>query len=442
MTDEPDAELIRALSNGLMPVAVLPPVRSRAWRYAALSLAAVAGVIAIVGLRRDIGLAIHQGRFLWQVALLAAVSGVAAVAALRLSVPGADQAGLRLAAPLALAVWPMALLLPYLAGGGSWLQLAGEPLHLSCARTIGLASTIPALTVWLMLRRGVPLAMGWTAVMAGTSAAAVGALAVSLSCPLQRAPHLLVAHVLPSAVAVAVIALAGLPAIRRRVPAVAWLIAIAVVPLASSGAVSAQAPATFTVVKSTTGYIASDELLAFLPSTATSPSHMPLTGGLLVIAAAILLPWAFARAGLATRPKPAALMRRVKMMPRVKVVLGVCILLTAVYFGSQAVRPFLPNGIRSGVSDDGWYDSLDAGIAAAKREGKPIFLDVWATWCRNCVVMNATTFKDANVTAALDGYVKVRFQAEDVEKPEAAAVLDQLDSVGLPTYAVLTPASE
>ena len=43
------------------------------------------------------------------------------------------------------------------------------------------------------------------------------------------------------------------------------------------------------------------------------------------------------------------------------------------------------------------------------------------------------------VREALDGYVKVRFQAEDLERADVSALLDRLDSVGLPTYAVLRP---
>ena len=39
--------------------------------------------------------------------------------------------------------------------------------------------------------------------------------------------------------------------------------------------------------------------------------------------------------------------------------------------------------------------------------------------------------------AALDRYVKVKFQAEDMEQGEAKALLERFDSFGLPTYAIL-----
>ena len=41
----------------------------------------------------------------------------------------------------------------------------------------------------------------------------------------------------------------------------------------------------------------------------------------------------------------------------------------------------------------GWHLSLPAGLAAAEREGKPVLLDLWATWCKNCLTMDKTTLK-------------------------------------------------
>lgn len=152
----------------------------------------------------------------------------------------------------------------------------------------------------------------------------------------------------------------------------------------------------------------------------------------LILGLGMGLPWAFAGAGLAALPKPGAWMVRVKQG------LGVCILFTAAYYGYEAFTLARPHA-GPVATVEGWHQSLDEGLAQARREGKPVFLDVWATWCKNCVAMDATTFRDPKVREALDGYVKVRFQAEDLERPDVSALLDRLDSVGLPTYAVLRP---
>ncbi len=156
----------------------------------------------------------------------------------------------------------------------------------------------------------------------------------------------------------------------------------------------------------------------------------------LLLGLGMALPWPFAGAGLAALPKPGA------WMVRVKQILGIAILATAVYYGYEAVGLFrnrsavVPGGVSS-LRADGWYDSLPEGLAIAARDRKPVLIDMWATWCKNCVVMDSTTFKDPAVIAALDGYVKIKFQAEDMEQGDAKRLLDRFESFGLPTYAIL-----
>ena len=41
-----------------------------------------------------------------------------------------------------------------------------------------------------------------------------------------------------------------------------------------------------------------------------------------------------------------------------------------------------------------------------------MLIDMWATWCKNCLTMDKTTLVDPSVKAALDGFVKIKFQAE------------------------------
>jgi thiol:disulfide interchange protein len=89
----------------------------------------------------------------------------------------------------------------------------------------------------------------------------------------------------------------------------------------------------------------------------------------------------------------------------------------------------------------GWHASLTDGLAAAQREQKPVLIDLWATWCKNCLTMDKTTFEDAAVIAALSGYVKIKFQAEDPEAEPAKAVMQRYRAVGLPTYVILRPTS-
>ena len=59
-----------------------------------------------------------------------------------------------------------------------------------------------------------------------------------------------------------------------------------------------------------------------------------------------------------------------------------------------------------------------------------MLIDFWATWCKNCLVMDKTTLKDPDVTAALAGYVKIKFQAEDPDASPAKDVLDYVGGIG------------
>ena len=75
----------------------------------------------------------------------------------------------------------------------------------------------------------------------------------------------------------------------------------------------------------------------------------------------------------------------------------------------------------------------------AEREGKPVLIDMWATWCKNCLTMDKTTLQDAGVKAALEGYVKIKFQAESPDASPAKDVMQRFGAVGLPTYVILKP---
>jgi thiol:disulfide interchange protein len=153
------------------------------------------------------------------------------------------------------------------------------------------------------------------------------------------------------------------------------------------------------------------------------------------------IPWPIAGAGLAALPKPGM------WMVRVKQAFGVFILATAAYYGYQAYELFANRWVdASAVSasvdaqlKEGWHASLAEGLDTAAREGKPVLIDMWATWCKNCLTMDKTTLQNAEVRSALSGYVKVKFQAEDPDSVPAKPIMQRFDAVGLPAYVILKP---
>jgi thiol:disulfide interchange protein len=55
--------------------------------------------------------------------------------------------------------------------------------------------------------------------------------------------------------------------------------------------------------------------------------------------------------------------------------------------------------------------------------------------------MDKTTLVDPSVKQALDGYVKIKFQAEQPDEPPAVDVMECFKAVGLPAYVILKPGS-
>ncbi|HUF47074.1 MAG TPA: cytochrome c biogenesis protein CcdA [Vicinamibacterales bacterium] len=160
-----------------------------------------------------------------------------------------------------------------------------------------------------------------------------------------------------------------------------------------------------------------------------------------VLGLGMALPWPIAGAGIASLPKPGA------WMAKVKYAMGVFILATAAYYGYLAWELFAnrwvdPASVRASVArqvEAGWHASLDEGLAIAERDGTPVLIDLWATWCKNCLVMDETTLADPTVQAALSGYTKIKFQAEDLDASPARELMQHIDAYGLPAYVILKP---
>ena len=165
-----------------------------------------------------------------------------------------------------------------------------------------------------------------------------------------------------------------------------------------------------------------------------------------LLGAGMALPWPFVGAGLSILPKPG------KWMQWIKYIFGVIILVIALYYGYTAVsifktqsQPVVYEHTDESTTEESklvWMPSLIDGLERAKEEGKPVLIDFWATWCKNCLVMEATTFKDDKVEEVLKDFVLVRYQAEDLNKSPTKELLDYFGVLGLPSYVVLIPNSD
>ncbi len=146
------------------------------------------------------------------------------------------------------------------------------------------------------------------------------------------------------------------------------------------------------------------------------------------------LPWPLAAAGLAAMPKPGVWMLRVKQG------LGVLVALLALYYlwlgGGMLLAEMKPVAI-SDASPAKQVAKLEEAFKLARADRKPILVDFWASWCKNCSAMEATTFKNEKVVEALKGFHVVKFQAENPSEPMLEPWLKRYKVEGLPSFVIL-----
>ncbi len=161
-----------------------------------------------------------------------------------------------------------------------------------------------------------------------------------------------------------------------------------------------------------------------------------------VLGVGMALPWPVAGGGLSVMPKPGP------WMTKVKHVFGVFILATAAYYSFLSYELFSQYWVDADevagsvqeLIDEGWHASLAAGLDEALAEDKLVLVDMWATWCKNCLVMDQTPLKDPGVEARLEDYVKVKDHTEDLNASPMREVAKRFGAIGLPAYAILRPA--
>ncbi len=104
-----------------------------------------------------------------------------------------------------------------------------------------------------------------------------------------------------------------------------------------------------------------------------------------------------------------------------------------------AVAPLLPSSVAAPVPGGvAWQSSLEAGLAAAKSQGKPALVDMRADWCVACVELEKETWPAPSVQAWLGTVVPVRL---DVTKNTDAdqAIMKAYGVRGLPTVLLISP---
>ncbi len=144
-----------------------------------------------------------------------------------------------------------------------------------------------------------------------------------------------------------------------------------------------------------------------------------------VLGLGMALPWPFLGAGLQVLPKPGAWMKWVNKFFAL-VVFGF-----AVWYGTLAVKGFLRTGEAMGAAGSCTPASFAQALGEAKR---PVLVDCWASWCKNCSAMEREVLPEARVQEALKPFTVIRLQAEDMRELKALPGFGEIQ--GLPAFVI------
>lgn len=156
--------------------------------------------------------------------------------------------------------------------------------------------------------------------------------------------------------------------------------------------------------------------------------HVLALGLPFLLGVGMALPWPFLGAGLKVLPKPGAWMKNVNRL------FGIAVLCFAAWYAHLAYRGFEGTEETAGTSVgavNATPDTFESHLSVSER---PVLVDCWASWCKNCAAMERGTLADPKVREALGKYTVIRLQAEDIMALRKLPGFEKVN--GLPAFLV------
>ena len=157
--------------------------------------------------------------------------------------------------------------------------------------------------------------------------------------------------------------------------------------------------------------------------------HVFALGLPFLLGVGMALPWPFLGAGLKVLPKPGAWMKNVNR------IFGVAVLCFASWYGWLSFRGFMgPDVPAEGAGAGAFNATPDTFASYLSVADRPVLVDCWASWCKNCAAMERGTLADPKVREALGKFSVIRLQAEDIMALRRLPGFEKVN--GLPAFAV------
>ena len=148
----------------------------------------------------------------------------------------------------------------------------------------------------------------------------------------------------------------------------------------------------------------------------------------LFVGIGMALPWPFLGAGMKLLPKPGAWMKWVNR------IFAIAVAGFAIWYASLAWRGFMGTATSTNPAESGAVEATPETFAAALGAAKrPVLVDCWASWCKNCAAMDRVMAEEP-VRKELERFTVIRLRAEDIGALRKLPAFNKVQ--GLPAFAI------